>query len=244
MIRFDPERETVFGPFNLKLDGSPTKCLMIFDDEIWEDYVLANADLKTQAVVNARGRVFDNYRYIEVDGEKVLLISPAMGAAGSACDLELLIASGIRKVVAFGTCGRLNRNIAQNTIILPTAAFREEGTIYHYLPDADEIAADADALAVCRDVFATRGFTTCEGKVWTTDAVYRETAGKVALMKERGCVAVEMELSALTAVAQYRGISFTEFLIADDAVDGEAAEPLPRRNAEIFEAALEIVQKL
>ena len=244
MIRFDPERETVFGPFDLKLDDAPSKCLMIFDDEIWEDYVLANPDLGTQEVRNASGRVFDNFRYVEAGGEKILLVNPTTGAAGAVCDMELLIASGISKIVAFGTCGRLDKNIAKNTIILPTAAYREEGTSYHYLPESDEIEADVRLLDVCREVFAARGLATLEGKVWTTDAVYRETAGKVHLMKERSCVAVEMELSALTAVAQYRGVDFTEFLIAEDTVDGEAVEPLERKNAEIFEAAIEIVGRI
>lgn len=34
MIEYDPERKTVFGPCDLKLDGKPRGCLLIFDDEI------------------------------------------------------------------------------------------------------------------------------------------------------------------------------------------------------------------
>ena len=128
MIKYDTERKTVFGPSDLKLKGSPSKCLFIFDDEIWEDLILTNQNLETFPVTNAFGRQFDTYRYIDVNGEKILLVYPTMGAAGAVCDMELLIASGINKIVAFGTCGRLDKNIAQNTIILPTAAYREEGT--------------------------------------------------------------------------------------------------------------------
>ena len=46
MIRFDPERKTVFEPFDLKLIEKLDKCLMIFDDEVWEDFVLPNQNLK------------------------------------------------------------------------------------------------------------------------------------------------------------------------------------------------------
>jgi len=42
MIIYDSSSETVFGPCNLKLDAKPDKCLLIFDDEIWDDYVLMN----------------------------------------------------------------------------------------------------------------------------------------------------------------------------------------------------------
>ncbi len=244
MIKYDPERKTVFGPCDLKLDGKPNKCLLVFDDEIWEDYVLPNKDLETFPVTNAFGRTFDTYRYIEVDGEKILLVYPTTGSAGSVCDMELLIASGIEKIVAFGTCGRLNKDIAKNTIILPTAAYREEGTSYHYLPDSDEIGVDESALKMAKSLFNEEGFTTLEGKIWTTDAVYRETFGKVKLMKERGCVGVDMELSALLAIAQYRDIKFTEFLIGEDTVDGEAKEPLERNNEKIFNTAIKLLKKI
>ena len=56
MIRYDAERKTVFSPCDLKLNGSPSKCLLIFDDEIWEDFVLPNKALETFSVTNALER--------------------------------------------------------------------------------------------------------------------------------------------------------------------------------------------
>ena len=53
-----------------------------------------------------------------------------------------------------------------------------------------------------------------------------------------------MELSALLAVAEYRKIKFTEFLIGEDAVDGNAVEPLQRDNKKIFYTAIELLQKI
>ena len=244
MIEYDPERKTVFDPCDLKLDGKPRGCLLIFDDEIWEDYVLPNKNFETFPVTNAFGRTFDTYRYIKTDGEKVLLVYPTTGSAGSVCDMELLIASGIEKFVAFGTCGRLDKNIAKNTIILPTAAYREEGTSYHYLPDSSEIDVDESVLKITKTLFDEEGFNTLEGKIWTTDAVYRETFGKVKLMKERGCIGVDMELSALLALAQYRDVKFIEFLIGEDTVDGETKKPLERNNEKIFSAAIELLKRI
>lgn len=244
MIRYDPSEKTAFSPYYLKFNAKPKKCLLIFDDEIWEDYVLQNKNLETFPVTNAFGRTFDTYRYIDVGGEKILLVYPSMGAAGCVCDTELLIASGIEKIVAFGTCGRLNKNIAKNTIILPTSAYREEGTSYHYLPDTDEIGVDENALKIAKKVLLENNFTVLEGKIWTTDAVYRETIDKVKLMQERGCIGVEMELSALLALAKFRDIKFTEFLIGEDAVDGDEASPLERRNEDIFNTAIQILNKI
>ena len=241
MIIYDSSSETVFGPCDLKLDVKPDKCLLIFDDEIWEDYVLTNKNLATFSARNTFGRVFDTYRYLNVNGEKILLVSPTTGSAGSVCDMELLIASGIKKFVAFGTCGRLNKNIAKNTIILPTSAYREEGTSYHYLPDSDEIEVDQSLLLKAKSVFDKTTLTVVEGKIWTTDAVYRETYGKVKLMQERGCIGVDMELSALLALAKYRDAKFFQFLISNDAVGGEVKPPLERNNQEIFDTAISLL---
>ena len=82
MIKYDTERKTVFGPCDLKLNGSPSKCLLIFDDEIWEDFVLSNKDLETFPVINAFGRTFDTYRYIEVNDEKNSLSLSNHGRSG------------------------------------------------------------------------------------------------------------------------------------------------------------------
>ena len=241
MIIYDPSSKTVFGPCDLKLDAKPDKCLLIFDDEIWDDYVLANKNLATFSAKNTYGRIFDTYRYLNVNGEKILLVYPTTGAAGSVCDMELLIASGIKKFVAFGTCGRLDKNIAKNTIILPTSAYREEGTSYHYLPDSDEIEVDQLLLQKAKSVFDKTILTTIEGKIWTTDAVYRETYGKVKLMQDRGCIGVDMELSALLVLAKYRDVKFFQFLIGDDAVSGEAKPPLERNNQEFFNTAISLL---
>ena len=82
MIKYDAERKAVFGPCDLKLKGSPSKCLLIFDDEIWEDFVLPNKDLETFPVTNVFGRKFDTYRYIEVNGEKNSLSLSNHGCGG------------------------------------------------------------------------------------------------------------------------------------------------------------------
>jgi len=55
-------------------------------------------------------------------------------------------------------------------------------------------------------------------KSWTTDAFYRETLKKAAFYKAKGCLAVEMELSALAAVAKFRQVRFGQYLYAGDTV--------------------------
>jgi uridine phosphorylase len=53
------------------------------------------------------------------------------------------------------------------------------------------------------------------------DAFYRETAEKVALRREEGCICVEMETAALSAVAKFRGVIFGQLLYGGDDVSGD-----------------------
>ena len=61
-----------------------------------------------------------------------------------------------------------------------------------------------------------------KGRVWTTDAFYRETRNNMAKRKADGCVAVDMECASAMAVGQFRGAEVYQFLYAEDSLDGEA----------------------
>lgn len=244
MIKFDPDKNALFNPPNLNLIGSPTKALMVFDDEIWEDYIQKQDDIEIFPAKNNKGRVFNNFLIYKYNQEDILLMYPTTGAAGSALDMELLIASGINKIVSFGTCGAMVKSIAKNTIVIANSAFREEGVSYHYLPPSDEIAQDDNSIKIMNKIFSDKEMPFLNGKIWTTDAVYRETIGKLQSMKNNGCVAVDMELASLIAVAQFRNIKFASFLITDDNIDGHNPQENERDSAKLFQVALEIVNTL
>jgi purine-nucleoside phosphorylase len=248
MIRFDPDKTALFNPSSLDLVGNPTKALMIFDDEVWEDYVKKQDNIKVFSVKNTKGKMFNDFFMYKFGQENILLVSPASGAGGSAMsavDMELLIASGINKIVAFGTCGAMDIKIAKNTIIIPNSVFREEGVSYHYLPPSDEIAQEDNSISVMNNLFSKLKIPFLNGKAWTTDAVYRETAEKFLTMKNNGCIAVDMELASLIAVAKFRNINFAGFLITDDNICEKKSHEVNGRDlAKLFQAALDIVTKI
>lgn len=108
-------------------------------------------------------------------------------------------------------------------------AVRDEGTSYHYAPASDEIevnktiSKDGITVPSIKDTFIAlleeTGIRYTIGKVWTTDAMYRETREKMEARKKAGCVAVDMECSALAAVAQFRGKNVFSFFYAADNLD-------------------------
>ena len=63
-----------------------------------------------------------------------------------------------------------------------------------------------------------------EGATWTTDALYRETRGKVERRVAEGCLTVEMEAAAFFAVASFRGVAFGQLLYAGDDLSGAGWE--------------------
>jgi uridine phosphorylase len=109
--------------------------------------------------------------------------------------------------------------------VVPSYAVRDEGTSYHYAPPAREIGADPAVVAVIEDVLRESGAPYRVGKTWTTDAIYRETRGRIARRAAEGCITVEMECAAFIAVARFRGVRFGQILAISDDVSGEVWGP-------------------
>ena len=137
------------------------------------------------------------------------------------CVIECLFALGVEKLVLFGSCGVLDSSLANCGIIVPTAALRDEGTSYHYAPAGDEIEVNPRYRDKFAAVLDRHGCAWAEGKVWTTDAFYRETAEKASRRRAAGCVCVDMECSAVAALAQFRGKEVFQFFHGADSLDGE-----------------------
>lgn len=158
---------------------------------------------------------------IEHQGARLAFFQPGLGAPLSAGFLEEVIEGGCRTIVACGGCGALAEDLALGQIVIVSSALRDEGTSFHYLPPSRTVEADAEVVKRLESVLADRGVPHTTGMSWTTDAFYRETRAKVARRREEGCITVEMEASALIAVARFRAIRFGQLLYAGDSLAGE-----------------------
>ena len=130
--------------------------------------------------------------------------------------------------------------------MIPSEAYRDEGLSYHYAPPADYIRIrNADRLA---EIFSELGLPWVKGRVWTTDAVYRETRNKVKARQAEGCIAVEMELAGVQAVCDFHGFELWDFLVTGDVLDAPQYDPsgLPGANHDLDKLwiALEIAKRI
>ncbi len=160
--------------------------------------------------------------------EGFFLAGPAVGAPMAAICLEKLIALGARRIVVYGWCGSLSPQLAAGELFIPTGGVSEEGTSGHY-QGGTGWRDDAFRMRLV-DALAREGCSATLGTIWTTDAVYRETREKIARYGEQKVLAVDMEYTALCAVAAFRGVSLAAaMLVSDELYHGQWAPRLQRK---------------
>jgi uridine phosphorylase len=152
-----------------------------------------------------------------IEGKRISVFGTPFGAPQAAVVLERLIAMGARKILTFGCCGSLQPDLRIGHLVIPTDALSEEGTSAHYpLANAAIREAGENIVELCKAQCREKNFRFAAGKVWTTDALFRETAKKVEHYSARGLLAVDMEMSALLTVATYRNVHLGGLMVISD----------------------------
>jgi len=220
LLEFDPAPNAVIEPANyVRAIDAPEHCVITFFQEVI-DKVAAEKQAKVIATFSWEDGPHHVYE-IEHKGRRLAMMQPDVGAPVSAALLEDVIALGCRKFMVCGGCGVIEKGIAVGHLVVVSAAVRDEGTSYHYLPAARELQADPRAVAALEAELKEQGLPYLVGKTWTTDAPYRETREKVELRRSEGCLTVEMEASALMAVAQFRNVALGQVLYGGDDLSGD-----------------------
>ena len=151
------------------------------------------------------------------------LAGPVLGAPQAVMLLENMLAWGARSVLFLGWCGAISEDLAIGDVLLAGGAFCDEGTSPHYGAQPGQ-PVTGSALTAVPDTIRTglehAGVSIHSGKVWTTDAIFRETPSQVAAFRALGAVAVDMETSALMSAAAYLGAGICCVLVASDALRG------------------------
>ncbi len=197
-------------------DSIPARAVLCFYAEILESLPAEAERIGTLEAAHGLHPIWKVNRH----GVDVAVFHPGVGAPLAAGFLEEAIVMGARSVVACGGCGTLSADVGPGDIVVPTVAVRDEGTSYHYLPPSRTVDADPEGVAAAVALLEERGVPFTTGKVWTTDAIYRETRQKVDRRKAEGCLVVEMEAAAFFAVARFRGIRFAQLLYGGDDLSG------------------------
>jgi len=213
---FDNMSEEILQPWNIinKIENFPEIVIVTFNEDII-NIVEKRPDAEIIGGFNA-GYKIPIYK-ITHKNKTAAIYKTLIGSASTVALLEESIAKGAKKFLFFGSCGVLDKNISVGNFIVPTAAYRDEGTSYHYMPASDYIEIKtADKLA---GIMTELNLPYITSKTWTTDAIYRETRNNMQKRKNEGCLTVEMECASIMAAGQFRGVEVYQYLYAEDNLD-------------------------
>lgn len=216
ILEFDTEQAAVINPTHEELELKlPKKCVFAFLGDYIDVYAGKTDTRQVSSFVSAT-KHYPIYitKYKE---EEVVLCQAPVGAAPAAQILDWLIGYGVCEIISAGSCGGLEK-FPESTFLVPSRALRDEGTSYHYAPPSRFMEISERARKAIEEAILDHGMKYQEVITWSTDGFWRETKEKVAYRKSEGCSVVEMECSALAAVAAFRGITWGMILYTADSL--------------------------
>ena len=224
-----PEGDIIKGPV-----------LVVFEDRIM-DIIRKNHELEEVGVIKecAPATVY------RIKGCGVYLYQTPIGSPATAIFMERAIALGGRRFLFFGSCGGLVPEVKSGQLIVPTEAYRGEGTSPYYLPYDDYIRMDgADRLT---KLMKEHGMEFITGRVCSTDAMFRETKTYVDKRISEGCIGIEMECSLISALSKCRGVFAASLLFTDDVLSEDewsTYEDSAVLNSRTLESVISIASKI
>ena len=210
--------EVLFGPkdFYGEKKNLCDKCIIVFSEVIFE-YMLETYEHEQAGVIRCCNGVTAVYVF-EIEGMKIAGYLSHIGSALAGSDvIDANWLTGADKFIMFDSAGSLDSNATDGKFVIPTAAYREDGLSYHYAAPTDYI--EIKNTKAVKEIFDELNLPSVTGKVWTTDAIYRETKAKLEARKNEGCLAVEMELAGVQAVCNFYEWNLYDFLATGDVLD-------------------------
>lgn len=191
-------------------------CIVTFSHVI-ESFVVENYDCEKIGELWMATGMTPIYQ-INYNGKKFAFYRTYVGAPACVATIEETITQiNTNKYIVFGGAGCLDKEIARGKVMVPTKAYRDEGTSYHYAPASDYI--DLKNVDVVVSFMKKNKIPYVLGKTQTTDAFYRETVNNFEARKKDGCISVEMECAAIQAMCNYRRMEYYSFFTSGDLLD-------------------------
>jgi uridine phosphorylase len=201
------ETRSVFTPQNLLREARrqkgleqgrvPAICVLDPDGDL-VDYLHATGRAHRHLTWACYHTTLDTFVHEEIEYG---IVGRVVGAPFAVLVAEELFASGCQLLISVTSAGQIVSVGPPPYMILIEQALRDEGTSYHYMPPSPfSYLHPALREMICTQWDHTR-VPLHIGASWTTDAPFRETEEAIAACRTLGILAVEMEASALYALA-------------------------------------------
>ncbi|HLK05937.1 MAG TPA: nucleoside phosphorylase [Candidatus Acidoferrum sp.] len=154
-----------------------------------------------------------------LEGVPCGIIARTIGGPYAVLIAEQLHAAGAKLIVGLTSAGRVSPDLPLPCLVVATSAVRDEGTSYHYLPPGIGVACNSPVATLLERELLATGWAVRSGKVWTTDAPYRETKSQLDQWSREGALAVEMQAASLFAFGIARHVHVATVAMVSNAVD-------------------------
>jgi uridine phosphorylase len=161
---------------------------------------------------------------MDLEGVACGIIARTIGGPYAVLIAEQLQAAGAKLIIGLTSAGRVSPDLPLPCLVVATSAIRDEGTSYHYLPPDSEVACNSPVVPLLERELIATGWAVRSGKVWTTDAPYRETKAQLKKWSSAGVLAVEMQAASLFAFGVARQASVGSVAMVSNAVDHMGAQ--------------------
>lgn len=218
---FTPEGllEAVRVARSMPRDPVPPVCVLEFDGDL-TDWLISTGAAKPWKSWACFHTVLHAF---EVEGTPCGIVPRTIGGPYAVLIAEQLKSSGAQVILGLTSAGRVLASVPIPSLVVPTAAIRDEGTSYHYLAANHSAVAHGLLADSLFENLTTLGIPVLRGTVWTTDAPYRETNQQLADYTRQGVLAVEMQAASLFAFGAARGIPVGMVAQVTNAVDHREA---------------------
>jgi|SRR5919108_2582502 uridine phosphorylase len=233
---FTPEAllEAVRVARHLPQELVPPICILEFDGDL-TDWLISTGAAKPW---KSWACFHTTMHAVEVEGTPCGIVPRTIGGPYAVLIAEQLKSSGAQVVLGLTSAGRVAASVPVPSLVVATAAIRDEGTSYHYLSAGRPAVAGARLADSLQRGLGRLGVPVLSGAVWTTDAPYRETKQQLAEYAGQGVLAVEMQAASLFAFAIARGMPVGMVAHITNAVDHKQA-PFDKGSHEFGKRLLE-----
>ena len=210
---------------------------------------------RLEALVKKIENPLKNFSFLEhtmytgdFNGVRVTAMNGGMFSANTAITTEIVCSIQGENLIRLGSCGALREDIKVGDLVLCIGSIRGEGVTPYYVDSSFETIPDPALTEALEKAAAKLGAKLHKGKVWSTDALLRETKELVEEKADAGAIAVDMVSSAFLTIAQLNKAKAASILaVSDNVMTGEMGFTNPAyyiAETTMINVALEAVKQL
>lgn len=235
---FPPESvvQAVRSIRNMKPEKIPPICILEFDGDL-TDWLVSSGVAKR---LECWACFHTNMYAIDLDNINYGIVPRAIGGPYAVLIAEQMRVSGAQVIFGLTSAGRVSVEMPLPGLVVATNAIRDEGTSYHYLAPGETVNAPGELASILENELVSLHLPVVSGKVWTTDAPYRETEKELSDNAKAGVLAVEMQAASLFAFAKAYGFPVGVVAYVTNAV-GQTTEPFDKGT---FDKEFEILKAI